>query len=259
MRLLKLSLLLLSLSLFCGPVWGGVSFTDDDDHIDFGDVTGIDGVSSFSAYVVVKFDSLAVGDAIFSKWDATGGDRNFILQIDTTNSDELRFGGTNTTVYLLEPTTALNLTTGVWYKIVVTYTANSDINFYVNGATYATTDDTDNISIFDATVSAPLTLGNYNDLSGVSAKMEVAEVCTWGHYTVTEAQAHSLTSSNVKRHCLQFAPASLTHCYFLDDNADGSDANGATFKDSCGSYDGTGAQGAASSLTAKAETVLSYP
>lgn len=255
--------LLLSLTLFCLPLHAGVELTDTNDSVSFGDVTGIDGATALSVYIAVKFNSLATGRAILSKFGATTSDRNMILQIDPTNSDELRFGVTNASIFLLEPTSALNITTGVWYKIVATYTANSDINFYVNGSTYATTNDTDNVTALDATVNAPLTLGDFGDASGNSADMEVSEFCIWSNYTLTEVEAHALTSSNIKRHCLQFAPSSLSNCAFLDDNPDGTDANDApnnTYFNMCNtSFNGTASEGAASSMTNKAESILTYP
>jgi len=147
-----------------------------------------------------------------------------------------------------------------WSHIVVTWDGSvtaTNVKFYVNGSLIAHQSNQNGVNLSSDT--GVKYLGNRNDgarpFDGI-----INEVALWSA-VLSATEITILAKSKVKGIPLQIQPANLVMYLPLDDEADGTSADGDTFVDRSGSgYEGTGVDGGNNTgLTARAEEYLSYP
>lgn len=241
--------ILLILLLLCSPVWAGVDFDGVDDELTF---TSTDTTGDHSIYVVAYMDD-ATGDyCVVSDSSANSG---FRLWWRTANGISYSKGA------IIDVSSSIAWTAGKWVAIVVTNDVSeaNGITFY-----YREMDSSTVTTEAEDSAGAP----NSNDGTGQIGTNVwgeffpgvIAEVGIW-NALLTAGEVNQLILSSVKGMGRQIQPSNLTEYFLLDDEADGSSADGDTFVDISGSgHTATGDNGGNNTgLTAKAEEVLSYP
>lgn len=153
-----------------------------------------------------------------------------------------------------------NLSTGVWYHILITYDGSSVSNHavaYVNGA--STTSPSASASGTLTTSFNEIIIGNVGD-GARTFDGKLSEAAIW-NVVLTQSEIDILAKSRVKNIPLQIRPSALMRYWPLDDKSDGSSGDGFSFRD----YSSTdqvivGSDGANNTgLTVNAEEVLSHP
>src|SRR6266403_951710 len=110
-----------------------------NDHVDYGDMSALSGITTFSIALTIKITTLAALRLV-TQWSSANADRAFLLSADdnTPASNQLMFvvsagGGSGT--FFGRRTTALNMVAGGTYRIVATITFGSPptMQIYANG------------------------------------------------------------------------------------------------------------------------------
>jgi len=192
-----------------------------------------------------------------------------------TNTDLLRKSGFNFTYWFRastghtrlfhifsgdDPEWEFDTTTisaGTLYLLAVSYSGAVDADpvSVINGVLQNTTE----LDIPTGTIS-PDTTGTFSIYDGGAASPGVVhEVAVWTT-VLTQAQMEQLTIARTRHMPLQINTANLLAYWVLDDEEEGSSADGDTFRDYKGTHTCTGNDGANNTgLTARAEQAVSYP
>lgn len=256
----RLATLLLSLFLFCSPVFAGVLCDGADDVINYGDITDFDGATSLSIFMRLTFNSRTANDVLISKWGNSSSEQGFLFQIDNSASDELRYvvsdGSGN--LYIRDSTSA-NLVNDTEYRILAVWDATNGMTVYVNGTSVSLTSILSGSVSSIPNVTSSLQICREVDSGGSSVlDGDVFEVAIW---TSELGQAEAdLLESGVARTYLQVDPTNLVLCPQLDSLADGVSGDTHMFPDGCSSgYEGDGINSTNNSgMTGVAEPTHSY-
>lgn len=105
----------------------------NNDRVDLGDITTLDGATALTFSFWVKFDSLTAGARISSKWGSLTANQSFIIQLDNSASDELRYAmNTGAGLLLVRDSLNANLSTGIWYNVIVTWSQFQNVSIYLD-------------------------------------------------------------------------------------------------------------------------------
>lgn len=249
--------LMLTVPLF-PELFAGIDFDGSDDIITVVSDATLEGFSSItlSAWIFAKAQAKVAEARIISKTNGAGGDDYSLMftEFSTMNGIRLRItvSGTTTSMDFEDAGIALN----TWYHYAGVYNG-TDMRVYIDGILKGTPVSKTG-TIQDS--NKALTIGSHDDgptdrqFTGI-----ISEVSIWDT-ALSANEIKLLYSSKVKRMPLQIQPSNLQSYWPIDDAADGSNANGVTFKDLSGNgNDGVGNDGANNTgVTAKAEEILSY-
>lgn len=171
------------------------------------------------------------------------------LEYQTTGSTDMK-----------RTTSAGCITLNTWNHILMTTdgsTTATNTHIYVNNSECSYQQSVNGVSITDNT-GAILKIGNRYD-GGRTTDGTLTEIAIYDS-VLGSADIETLSSSRTKRIPLQVAPSSLVAYWSLDDEPDGTSADGDTFLDLSGNGNScTGDDGANNTgLTAYAEEVLTY-
>ena len=259
----KLSFILAFL-LICSPALAGVDFDgvrsggNDNDILDCNDVTDPTTEVSFSAWVKAdtftnynRFlnDGVTNGGGVqfFTSGDAGGGTATIGMAIATDGTSLSDTWGTST------------ISTGTWAHVGGTVdTVANTASVYIDGS-----GEEINTSVAGTIVRVAgedFAIGNRAIDQERSFDGIITELTYWNK-ELTAAEFSLMASSKVKRFALQIQPANIIGHWSLEDEADGTSADGDTFLDLSGNGNTcTGDDGANNTgLTAAAEEVLTYP
>lgn|SRR3990167_4701507 len=251
--------IILILSLICSPAYAGITFDKVDDLLTCGttdDIMEENVALTISAWIKPVSTGLNGGGRIIERLE-TDGNPGVVFHMINTNT--LRFlvaGSTN----LIRTASNSSVTLNAWNHVLVTWdgsTTATGVSIYVNGTvtTYQTT--TNGVSLADNSAQT-VKIGD-TSIANRTFDGTITEVAVW-QVVLTAQEISTLALSRVKRMPLQIQPASLDAYWPLDEEEDGSSADGDTFVNygvtshTCTGIDGTNNTG----LTATAEAVLSY-
>jgi len=269
---MKILALILSLFLIVRPCLAGCEFDHVDDWVDCGSDANIDSFTSasFSAWVYVENLPTSDDATIVSKllWDPNYDGWVFSVKCDATPECKLYYWG------IPEPagdnngwsTDVDTIVVDTWYHIGFTYTRTSvanDPKFYIDGVSVTVTEDKHSGKAGSADADADFNIGKRGKAGSLDDDYfdgQITEVAYW-NIIISDDEMALLGKSRMKQIPLQIQPANLKLYLPMDDEPDGTSADGDTFMDLSGNgNNGTGDDGANNTgLTAKAEEVLSYP
>ena len=243
------------------PVWGGVDFDNTDDVIGFGAGNGSGtALMPLTISIWIKPRSRPAGtnpdwkDVILWKSsDLING--SYGLSHNSSGTISFRIRSSTSTNYTVTSTSSSPLNEWTHVAAVADNTAH-EIYIYFNGikeATLATANEITNTQALElGRLNAP---GFYYQFDGV-----MTEFALW-NIALSDAEILQLAKSKIKGIPLQTQSDTLVIYCPLDDEADGTSADGDIFMNLAGdAYDGIGVDGANNTgLTATAEAVLSYP
>jgi len=232
--------------------WGGVEFDGTDDFVSGSGSIIDEGNVITSICLWAKPDTTAFSRIFHFRharamqiiWYAESGE-NFYIAIDNGgNNNERRIkAGTIDT----------------WNSIC--FTANAGVSnitaAFLNGVTMT---DTSGPIVGTGSSIDTIYLGKRNDSASYFSG-QIKDFYVWQNYTITASDASLFHNSGIKGIGRQISPSNLVLYWPLDDEEDGSSADGDTFVNQVnpGVSDATGNDGANNTgLTAKAEEVLSY-
>jgi hypothetical protein len=118
-----------------GTIGGAASFGPTD-RIDMGNITSLNGATAATWSLWVKFNSLSAATrGLLSKWGVAVA--TFLI---TAENSEVQAAITNADAsnYNIQKTVGAGITTGTWYHVTATYTANTNLLVYINGVKQAT-------------------------------------------------------------------------------------------------------------------------
>ena len=149
-----------------GHINGALVFDGLNDYVDCGNATTLDITNSVSIAAWVKFNDRPTYQTIVAKRGASINETsNYALRTGRTatgKNDEFEFYYRSASEWHIYTTSNVNLTTGSWYHVVVTFTfgSGSSIKCYVNGnlASGSWTTGDGNLPVQINT--APLTIGS---------------------------------------------------------------------------------------------------
>lgn len=257
---------LLIFLLITSPVHAGVDLDGVDDRIESNNVTLGSNLSSHSVSFWYKTADTTICNPFGSKNDGS----TLIFQMFLHTDDE----STNKAGYLYyyhraddgdacyEATDGnTGIGDGEWHAILITADyPNQDYKFYVDGSIQASTLLSGCSSYIGTNLDYEWVIGAVNSRGTIAGfcDAEITEFTVWTSELSATDAIH--LSSGVKRMPLQVSPLTLFTYYPMDDEAEGTSADGDTFLDMVGTSNGTGNDGANNTgLTAKAEEILSYP
>ncbi len=251
--------ILLILILMVNPAFGGVQFDNSDDLLDGADFAGIDAAEQLSGSCWVYHDTIDGTDDIMNKNNGTSdGWLFFRNNTGDKYSVTIRDGGDTDSVGASSADNTSPLAT--WTHVAFTYIEGNatGLNLYVNGVLSGAAGDTSSIGTINAFTAILNISGSGTGNSPFNG--QITECALW-NVVLTADEMLKLASSRVKRLPLQIQPSSLIGYWPLDEQMDGTSADGDTFYDLGPSGNNlTGNDGAGNTgLTAKAEEVLSYP
>ena len=245
-------ILAILISLFCSPVWASVDFDGTDDFLNCsGAAIGSD--LTFSVYIVHTDLGDADEQCIYCEGNTGETSSLNFAQFRGDNGDiyEFKKRGTSGDINLC----ATSAHAGETNRLVWVVRATNDSECWVDGTSEGTSStgttgagnfDTGHIGKGERTTSDFFSGGR------------VHEVAIW-NTTLSDNEVAQLSNSKIKRFPLQIKPANLIRYWTLDDEEDGSSADGNTFIDLTGNQTCTGDDGANNTgLTAVAEDELSY-
>lgn len=255
------NLILIGLLFLTSPASAGIALDAADDSLSCGTSDTMmteNGAVTISAWV--KPTSVGEGSngrIIGREPAASNGHFRFILTSTSTIGFSVQ-GGTT----LVATASNASITTGAYQHVLVTWdgvitTANS-VHIYVNGVETTYKTQTNGATATDNSADAIL-IGNSPDGTRTFDGI-IDEIAVWN--TVLSAQSiANLANAKGKRLPLQISPSNLKAYWVLDEEEDGSSADGDTFIDISGNGNNcTGSDGANNTgLTASAGAVQSYP
>lgn len=249
---------LFAIFLFSSPAWGRVNFDGTDDFIEVLSGVSISGSTQASISVWVITDNLNdLNYVIYQEpRDPNVAQSRFTLDINGT-TNRFRLGGRapDSDSFTEWVNSTLVLSTDTWYHVVGVFNSVSDQHqIYINGARETRG------SVSDAfTGGDPVEADIGRRADGAAFwNGRINELAIW-NIALTQTEV-DLLGSKVKRMPCQIRPSNLLIYLPMDDVADGTSADGATFNDPCGDLNGTGDDGANNTgLTGLAEEVLTYP
>lgn len=127
------------------------------------DEAGLEFTTALSFGVWVWFDDLSGNPMILTKWNTTGNQRAYALQALSTGAVRVAISSDGTLAPVFDTAAGL-VTTGVWYHIVVVYTASNEISIYVDSV------ETSIVTSIPATIfstgTAAFYIGTFNAAGG---------------------------------------------------------------------------------------------
>ena len=254
------------------PLWAGVDFDDVDDFIDVGALgnfgTNLD-TNKPSVSYWIKTTETGDNFALGVRDTSGGGQMRLDSRLNFDSSDANVSGTlqgflgdtTGNLIFAVDTDTGFN--DGNWHNIVLTYDGPNDVGqIFVDGVSQTIVYQLQTTGTSFNNWPHGMYIGAFNN-NGSSLNVSggiITEVAIWDTLLV-QADVDLLASSRVKRMPLQVQPTNLIGYWPIDDEEDGTSADGDTFLDLSGNgNDGTGDDGANNTgLTAKAEEILSYP
>lgn len=229
-----------------------------DDKVIVSDNDSLDVTSALTVAGWVYWDTLINESVIVGKWGASGNNRSWNFRIFSTGAIKINITSTGILSTIQASDTGV-ISTGAWFHVAFTYEnlATGRTIFYVNGVAVGTVDTfSGNIHVGTADV----VFGYIDNGTGsfhFNGRMD--EFGMW-KVALTGDDIAQLYNSRIKHMPLQTQPANLVMYSSMDDGADGTSADGQTFRDLSGNgNDGIGDNGANNTgLTWEAEEILSY-
>lgn len=252
----------------CSYVYAGVNSDGVDDFIDSNYKIPLIGANEdFSWSFWYKHDALPTSEHIpWAALDDLGTDDNFGVTFlngcdagvrqkpapyITNNGGFQNWCSTN------------RVNTTDWFHYAFSYDEDGNAIFYLNGVQENSTAPatTDNNVIDVSAVNVYFFARNRDDAAEKFSDGQMEEWCFWKGVALSAEEVLQLAGSRVRRVCLQIQPSSLERYFPLDDVADGTSADGASFRDESGNGSAAvGDDGAGNdNLIAKASEILSYP
>ncbi len=120
-----------------------LTFDGSGDYINLGDITAFDGAATFTIGFRFRPDTLTDQYALIARWPSADGDKQFLIEMNTTNSPggiEVTFatdgvGGT-ASIYITTP----NLVADTWYNVIIEYVGGTPVAFiYIDGTVVSVT------------------------------------------------------------------------------------------------------------------------
>jgi hypothetical protein len=239
----------------------GVLFYGTDDLISVADSAslGIESDEPFSISLWMKTTNTGVQDLVNKEDESDSYTGYEVLLVSQKIRCDIIVNNASSVVIRVAGST--DVVDGTWYHIVETYDGSrnaSGVNLYVNAVEEGSI-QTDALTTDTIVTNEPLRIGAKKN-NGVPFDGSLTEIAMWS-VELTQAEVSQLYNSRIKGMPLQIQSSSLIAYWPMDDGADGTSADGQTFKDLSGTgNDGTGDDGANNSgLTNKGEEVLSYP
>lgn len=247
MKKLLATILILSLLSFPNIIYGGIDFDGVDDSVNLGDNYDlVDSAFTVCAWTIPEGSSTGY---LMGKYNVTTDSGFWLRRLNSGNDWATGIDSTD----FIQVSDSADI--GVWQHIcsVIDPSPNTSI-LYKNGVQIGT------ITTMAATIdsSRDMVIGNRYDINR-DYDGTINEVAIWS-VVLSQSEIDQLYNSQVKRMPLQIQPSNLEGYWALDEEEDGSSADGDTFRDLSGNgIDGTGNDGANNTgLTAKAEEILSY-
>ena len=249
MRILKFTAIFLLMS---NLAWGGINFDGTDDSVD-GSGSLLTAVPiTIAAWIYpanTNANKVAVwlGDNGGAQWNA--------FYIIPSNNAKLSAVSANNNVFSGADSTSI-YSANTWYHICGVFASSMSRTIYFNGVNEVT----------NTTSSTPVGIDSFfigkHGVTGGGSLMngQITEVAIW-NVALTDAEVALLASSRIKGIPLQVRPANLKLYYPMDDQSQGTSADGTTIRDYSGSgNNGLGNNGANNTGCLFAgESALSYP
>jgi len=239
--------------LLCFPCWtfAGIDFDGTDDYVTVADDASLD-VTTISISVWIFWDDDGdVNEGIVSHANNSLGSNGWWFSISGSSANDIQFTFADTDFF-----SSGAISTGEWTHLAVTYDG-SNVRFYKNG-------NADGVTASSASITNSadtFKIGREYNVYGTTAYLngQITDLAVWSA-VLTAGEIELLADSKIKRMPLQIQPTNLNGYWPMNDEPDGSSADGNTFIDQSGNgNNGTGDDGANNTgLTAKAEEVLSY-
>jgi hypothetical protein len=256
---------LLSFLLLCQSAFAGVDFDEVDDLLSCGSDTSLDNLGSLSYYVRFIADDGGEGDLGSLIHKSVSGTTIKSFRIENrggaSGTATLTMTATYTGVILSVTPGDNSITFGAEHSAIFAWGGlGATPHIYVDGvevASYRLQQAGTTAESTDA--SGTFTIGARVDGAQVFNGI-IREVAVWTS-EVTAGEANHLHNARTRHLPLQIQPSNLRAYWTLDDEEEGTSADGDTFSDKlAGTNTCTGDDGANNTgLTAKAESVLSYP
>lgn len=256
--------IILILLLTVGQVWADIDFDGTDDSLSCGTADILQENAALTISAWINPDVAHLGAILGRrKGSSPFGGLFFRTNLATSKAISLLVSGSTP----LNRVSAVDtVTTGVWQHVLVTWdgsTTATNIHLYHNGVEVSYAITTNGVTLTD-TSGGTTRIGGLQPDSGeilnpFNGKIAIVE---YWNVVLNAQEIANLASSKLKRMGLQIRPASLVASWALDEQADGTSADGDTFVNlkSPGTHNCTGSDGGNNTgLTAKASEVLSYP
>lgn len=260
--------LILALFVLLAPTicWGGVAFDGTDDYLCLEGQSGLlTAGQSITITAWIYPTTVAVSQGVFEYGSrAPGSQTGFLFKTMPTNNELIL----NLIGFVDITTTAMTISTTEEQFVAVSYENSSDdatfYHFLPSTNTWTKQLVASTFSYTAPTSSTDIIIGaTHSWASSVCSSLEshfsgkINDVYMFGT-NLSENQIHNIGKSKLKR--IMSPPSNLVLYYPLDDEEDGSSADGDVFTDlSSNRKNFTGNDGANNTgLTAKAEAVLTY-
>ena len=150
-------------------------------------------LSSYVSGTIASREPSQTGWSLSNMWSYGGFAGYEVLKFDLSSN----FGGPNLIRVYTYPisyiSTNINIVTGQWYYVTVTYNGNglaSGVNIYINGVAQSIYTEYNDLSSQSTTVSAPLVIGSGSNCilddmriySRVLTQTEITNLYVWGGY-----------------------------------------------------------------------------
>ena len=241
-----------------------VQFDTTDDSIGCGDSSIFDNLTSLTIGGWFLIDTVEDSGRMVVKWginNTVGSERQLIMTFSGTEEFICGVREGTAAVFSLWASTGANLVADTWYHLACTWTADNTWVFYVDGSSVTSTVFSDSgTGVSTGAGATPFEVGRSTLQQAGNLDMDASDVALWSS-VLTANEVAQLAKSKGKRMPLQISPSTLLVYLPLDEEEDGTSADGDTFRDlsnnglSCTGSDGANNTG----LTAVAETVLTYP
>jgi len=239
-------------------LFAGVEFDGADDSISIPDDNSIDiGTSDFTLAAWIKSDNIANYKIIFDKPASTGNAPKYQMMLNTNG--RLCFYLDDGTGSVLSTDDGTVIDDAASHHVAVTFDRDGNAIRYVDGSPDGIADDISGVQL-TLTNDGALYIGTRLLSADRFFLGNINEIAVW-NILLTANEISLLANSRIKRIPLQIQPNNLVLYLPMDDEPDGSSADGDSFMDKSGNgNNGTGSDGANNTgCTAKAEEVLSYP
>jgi len=256
----KFLCLLISISLIQSTALSAIQFDGTDDSANCGSNAVIDNLHQSAHTVCFWFYAPNVSGYWLGKFASSSTFRGWVVFPAGTNTINpwMFWNGSNATTRA----TATNaFTTNTWTSFCYKHDGSltgSNIKMFINGAE-ASYGAATSSSAKNSDAADNLTLGNDSD-GGNASNVQLNEIAIWA-VQLSDDEIKQYQSARGKRLALQIQPSNLKFFQPLDNQPDGTSADGDVFLDLSGNGNScTGSDGANNTgLTNKAEQSLTYP